>query len=182
MHAVKVLGAIGATLLMLNASAQSVPLPDQRYRIKVALNGVPVDGGQELVVAPGSNPGNPNNSAYDAPTPTLTRNGTDQVQVTVTDPAGVARDYTGSPLLRYEAINDCLTVTSRGVVTVAPSSSLCPGPNSPTLFVVVTDTGGNSLAFNPILFKVIDGTGGAIRARAPQDPPPPYTPPAAPTF
>lgn len=178
----KAIGAVAATLLLLDASAQSAAFPDQRYRIKVALNGVPVSGSQELVSALGPAASNPSNPAYNTPSPTLTRNGTYQIQVTVTDPAGVTRDYTGSPLIRYEAILDCVAVSSLGTMTVTPTSGLCPRADSPTLWVVVTDTGGNPLAFNIISFNVIDGITGAIRARAPQDPPPPYPPPPLPTF
>lgn len=157
MHALKL-----CVLAICALTAQLVPaqsFPDARYKVSVRLPGAtqPLRGGQELVglLATASDP----NSVYDLPAPVLQRNAAYKLLVTITDPSGLAQDFTGSPRLRYETFN-CLTVTSDGMLRVIPlTGAVCSLPNNPQLWVVLTDVGGNPVAMNQYLFKVSDLVG-----------------------
>jgi hypothetical protein len=130
--------------------------PDDRFKVRVQLRGEtePLRGGQELAALLAQTPDH--HAVYDLPLPVLKRNASYQLLVTITDPSGVTKDYTGSPRLTYETFS-CLTVTSRGVLAVTPiTGALCSLPDNPQLWVILTDASGQPIAMNQILFAVSD--------------------------
>ena len=145
------------TLLLLTAAIPVVwaqRFPDARYKVSVRLSGAtqPLRGAQELAVLLANT--SDRNSVYDLPPPVLRRHSTYQLLVTITDPSGNTQPYTNSHLLRYETFG-CLTVSSLGTMTVTPIvGALCVGPDTPELWVVLTDTGGHPIAMNMYLFTV----------------------------
>jgi hypothetical protein len=60
-----------------------------------------------------------------------------QLTVTVTDPNGKTKSYTGSKHLEYKHFG-CLTVRESGWVSVVPSGR-CAGPAFPELWIVLKD-------------------------------------------
>jgi hypothetical protein len=131
------------------------PFPDERYKINLTVAGKLVNGGQELASRlTGKTPAQ-QDLILDEKPPTLTRGQSFQTEVQVTDPKGVTKNFTQSPRLRYEHFG-CLTVTTTGVVTATPlSGAACTGPDLPELWVVLTDTGGNPIAMNSYMFRVV---------------------------
>jgi len=152
MHALKVSTTCLAALISFAALAQE--FPDERYRVKLTLSGSLVTGSQEL--APMLASPDTRQAALDTPPPALVRDRRYQLGVTITDPSGVTQTYTRSHRLRYETFN-CLTVSSLGVLTVTPTAgATCLDPDSPSLWVVLTDAGGNPLGMNTYVFKITD--------------------------
>lgn len=151
MHSLKISTVCLLSLACMAASAQG--FPDERYKVKLTISdSVPVLGGQELAAMLASQPDQ--NAVLDTPPPTLVRGRTYQLKVTITDPTGTTKAYTRSPQLRYETFN-CLTVSSLGVMNVTPiAGATCANPDSPELWVVLTDSAGNPIAMNSYMFHV----------------------------
>jgi hypothetical protein len=147
---------LSAGLLHATAFAQQQAFPDERYKIKLVIAGLAVSGGQELVARLAGKTPEQQYEIYGEPSPTLARGQSFQAEVTITDPAGASKDYTRSPRLRYEGFG-CLTIASAGMVTATPvTGTRCIGPDSPELWVVLTDVGGNAIAMNSYTFRVTD--------------------------
>jgi hypothetical protein len=127
-------------------------MPDDRYRISLSVDGVKLEGSQELFARA---PPPPRDSAVVEPNfHELVKGQTFQLSVTVTDPTGKVKDYTGSRRLEYEHFG-CLTVSDFGVVSVIPTSR-CAGPQWPELWIIFNDPKGNPIILNQYWFQVIE--------------------------
>lgn len=133
------------------ASAQQ-PDRDDRYLISLSILGVPVEGLNEQAKRAMGKTAAQQNAILNEALPTLIRGQTFQLFVQITDPSGMISDYTASTRLKYESFG-CLGVSATGLVNVTPSSG-CKGPALPLLWIIFTDTDGNSIEYNQYLFKV----------------------------
>ncbi|MCU0950228.1 MAG: hypothetical protein MUC68_04010 [Burkholderiaceae bacterium] len=133
---------------------QTQSAPDDRFRISLTVNGTPVQGSQEISLASMGKTTSERRALQDAATLIVQRNASFQAAVTVTSPDGTATNFTGSSRLIYEHFG-CLTVTTTGFVTIAPSGG-CKGPNFPTLWIAFTDQGGQPITYNEYQLRVSD--------------------------
>jgi hypothetical protein len=127
------------------------PIGDDRYRISLSIDGVRVEGSQEQSRVP---PPRLDPNDIELKLPKLVNGQSVQLSVTITDPKGRVRDYTGSKRLEYEHFG-CLTVSSSGFVSVIPSGR-CAGPQFPALWIILNDPKGNPIVHNEYLFQVVN--------------------------
>lgn len=136
------------------AFAQTPVGPDDRFRISTSVNGVGVQGSQELMAASAGKPAAERRALHDAAVLSVQRNSSFQLVVTVTKPDGTTISLTGSNRLLYEHFG-CLTVSAAGFVTVTPSGQ-CKGPNVPTLWIAYTDESGQPITHNEYQLRVVE--------------------------
>lgn len=125
--------------------------PDESIKILLTVNGVAVQGSQEVVAAGLGKSIAEKRAIQDAAVLAVQRNATFQLAVTVVGPGG-SSSYTGSNRLMYEHFG-CLTVTSGGYVTVTPSGN-CSGADVPALWIALADELGRPIAYNEYQLRV----------------------------
>ena len=134
------------------ATAKAQTAPDDSYRIQLTIQGTAIEGSQERATRLVGKTTAEQEAILNEPLPTLMRESTFQLQVTITNRYANTQNYTGSPMLRYEHFG-CLSITDAGVVRVRASRA-CSGPDKPGLWVVLVNERGSPIAYNEYLFSI----------------------------
>jgi hypothetical protein len=154
MHTVgKLLAASIAACFTAAALGQKSSAPDNRYRIALTVDGVPVRGSQELERLMMGKSKAEQEALQGEPMSTVQVGQTSQLIVTITDPNGVATPYTKGKRISYETFG-CLSVSSNSVMTVTPNPPDCTLPEYRPLFVVFRDQAGKPITYSEFVFKV----------------------------
>lgn len=139
---------------------------DDRYRIKLFLNGASVEGSQERAARMVGKTRAEQLAILDEPLHALRAGSLVAVTVHVTDPNGVTADYSRTARVTYEAFG-CLKLstkpvmsgpgTTTGVATtfiVSPADASCDMPDMPSFWIFVIGPDGKAIAHNEYLFLV----------------------------
>lgn len=153
MHSLTKLFAIATTTVLVSVGATAQQSgPDDRYRIQLLLDGVPVQGSQELTQRLSGKSRAEQDAILNEPLVELTYGASAQLSVKVTDPNGVTRTFTKGSRVRFNHFG-CLTISKDWFMTVMPSRA-CDAPEWPTLFVYFHDASGRPIAYSEFQFQL----------------------------